>query len=129
MRRPAVRWFDRPADQKAVYFLRDTPPAAAPGQQDQWDVAKDHAAADPQGIQNDCLGAVVKELLERALTWHEQHPGRSPVVQIQRVEAQTACGQQSPEVDEDAPAESPSPDQPTETPAPSDPPPTDESAE
>lgn len=86
--------------------------AAFLGEQEQWDVAKEHASADAEGIQNTCLDAAVRELLKRALAWHDEHPGQKPVVQIQRVDAQTECGKGSPEVDDDAP-----PDEPTETPS------------
>ena len=91
--------------------------AAFLGQQEQWDVAEEHEAGD-SGIQNGCLDAAVKELMERALAWHEQNPGKTPVVQIQRAEEQTECGKQSTEVDVDPPpAESPSPDETTQTPS------------
>jgi hypothetical protein len=100
--------------------------AAIEGQQDQWSVAEGHAGADLSGIGDDCLGAAVKELLDRALAWHKQHPGRTPVVQIQRVEGRTECGKRYPPDEPPPTTEEPPPT--TEEPPPTteEPPPTTE---
>jgi hypothetical protein len=56
--------------------------AAVDGRQDRWEVAAALAAADPSSLANDCLAAVVKDLLDRAMTWHQRHPGHKPVVRF-----------------------------------------------
>jgi hypothetical protein len=69
--------------------------AAVHGRQDQWEVAAALAAADPASLANDCLAAVVRDLLDRALAWHRRHPGRTPAVRFQRLNGETACGRQA----------------------------------
>jgi hypothetical protein len=68
--------------------------AAVEGRQDRWGAAKDAAGSDPSKLANDCLAAVVKDLLDRALAWHERHPGAKPTVRFQRLTDQTECGRQ-----------------------------------
>ena len=68
--------------------------AAVEGRQDRWEAAKAGAGADPSKLANDCLAAVVKDLLDRALAWHERHPGAKPTVRFQRLTGQTECGRQ-----------------------------------
>jgi hypothetical protein len=68
--------------------------AAVEGRQDRWEAAKTAAGADPSKLANDCLAAVVKDLLDRALAWHERHPGAKPTVRFQRLTGQTECGRQ-----------------------------------
>jgi hypothetical protein len=69
--------------------------AAVEGRQDQWSVAADLAkGADPSTLANDCLAALVTDLLQRALAWHERHPGARPTVRFQRLTGQTDCGRQ-----------------------------------
>ena len=68
--------------------------AAVEGRQDRWEAAKAAAGADPSKLANDCLAAVVKDLLDRALSWHERHPGAKPTVRFQRLTGQTECGRQ-----------------------------------
>jgi hypothetical protein len=100
--------------------------AAIEGQQDQWSVAEAHAGADLSGIHDDCLGAAVKELLDRALAWHKQHPGRTPVVQIQRVEGRTECGKRYPPDEPPPTSEGPPPTSEAPPPTSEAPPPTSE---
>ena len=72
--------------------------AAIEGRQDQWEMAeKAFAAGDASSLADDCLAKKVTGLLERALAWHQRHPGRKPLVQFQRVtgnkgERKTDCG-------------------------------------
>jgi hypothetical protein len=67
--------------------------AAVEGRQDQWSVAAEVAnTASPSTLANDCLAAPVKDLLDRALGWHERHPGAKPTVRFQRLSGQTDCG-------------------------------------
>jgi hypothetical protein len=68
--------------------------AAVEGRQDRWEAAKDAADADPSKLAHDCLAAVVKDLLDRALAWHERNPGAKPTVRFQRLTGQTECGRQ-----------------------------------
>jgi hypothetical protein len=68
--------------------------AAVEGRQDRWEAAKAAAGADPSTLANDCLAAVVKDLLDRALAWHERNPGAKPTVRFQRLTGQTECGSQ-----------------------------------
>jgi hypothetical protein len=68
--------------------------AAVEGRQDRWEAAKAAAGADPSKLANDCLAAVVKDLLDRALAWHERYPGAKPTVRFQRLTGQTDCGRQ-----------------------------------
>jgi hypothetical protein len=67
--------------------------AAVEGRQDQWEAAK--ALAAEKASSNGCLNGQVKGLLDRALAWHERHPGRKPTVRVQRVAGQTDCGQEA----------------------------------
>jgi hypothetical protein len=98
--------------------------AAIEGQEDQWKVAEAHADPDLSGIQDSCLGSAVKELLDRALAWHQKYPGQTPEVQFQTVEGRTECGERYPP-DEQPPSEEPSPTEAPPTPeaSPSEPPP------
>jgi hypothetical protein len=68
--------------------------AAVEGRQDRWEAAKAAAGADPSKLANDCLAAVVKDLLDRALAWHERYPGAKPTVRFQQLTGQTDCGRQ-----------------------------------
>ena len=68
--------------------------AAVEGRQDRWEAAKAAAGADPSTLANDCLATVVKDLLDRALAWHERNPGAKPTVRFQRLTGQTDCGSQ-----------------------------------
>jgi hypothetical protein len=76
--------------------------AAVEGRQDQWEVAaRALAAGEASSLANDCLADEVKDLLERALAWHQRHPGRKPAVQLQEVggksgERKTDCGKNAP---------------------------------
>jgi hypothetical protein len=81
--------------------------AAVDGHEDQWDVAETLAGADSTSLANDCLADVVKELFDRALAWHEEHPGQTPDVQFRRVPDQTECGAQG--EDEESPPETEEP--------------------
>jgi hypothetical protein len=69
--------------------------AAVEGRQDQWEVAAGLAAADPSSLADDCLAGVVKDLLDRALAWHRDHPGAKPAVRFQRLAGETECGRQA----------------------------------
>jgi hypothetical protein len=69
--------------------------AAVEGRQDRWGVAAGLTAADPSSLANDCLAALVKDLLDRALAWHERHPGAKPQVRFQRLTGETECGRQA----------------------------------
>ena len=70
--------------------------AAVEGRQDRWEAAAAAlAAADPSSLANDCLAGVVKDLLDRALAWHQRYPGRKPAVRFQRLDGQTECGRQA----------------------------------
>jgi hypothetical protein len=68
--------------------------AAVEGRQDRWEAAKAAVGSDPSTLANDCLAAVVKDLLDRALAWHERNPGAKPTVRFQRLSGQTDCGSQ-----------------------------------
>ena len=83
--------------------------AAIEGQEDQWKVAEAHADPDLSGILDSCLGAAIKELLDRALAWHQTYPGRTPVVQFQTVEGRTECGKRYPPDEQPPPSEEPAP--------------------
>jgi hypothetical protein len=101
---------------------------------DQWAVVEAHAGADPSGIDDECLGGAINSLVARALAWHHQHPGRTPVVQIQRVEGRTECGkayppdftEEPPSTSEEPPSTSEEPPSTSEEPPPTseEPPPT-----
>lgn len=69
--------------------------AAIDGRQDRWEAAAALAAADPSSLANDCLADLVKDLLDRALAWHQSHPGGKPVVRFQRLDGETECGRQA----------------------------------
>jgi hypothetical protein len=70
--------------------------AAVEGRQDQWAVAAEAAGkADPSTLADDCLAGVVKDLLDRALAWHQRHPGLNPPVRFQRLAGETDCGRKS----------------------------------
>jgi len=68
--------------------------AAVEGRQDRWEAAKAAAGSDPSTLANDCLAAVVNDLLDRALAWHERNPGAKPTVRFQRLSGHTECGSQ-----------------------------------
>lgn len=89
--------------------------AAIEGQEGQWSVAQAHADPDPSGILDSCLGSAIKELLNRALAWHQQHPTQTPVVQLQPVAGRTECGKRYPP-DEPALTAEPAPSEETPTP-------------
>jgi hypothetical protein len=57
--------------------------------------------ADASKLGNDCVAAVVKDLLDRALAWHERHPGAKPTVRFQRLSGQTECGRQDSQTTEE----------------------------
>jgi hypothetical protein len=69
--------------------------AAVHGRQDRWELAAKLAAADPAPLANNCLAALVKDLLDRAVAWHRRHPGRNPAVRFQRLAGETECGRQA----------------------------------
>jgi hypothetical protein len=70
--------------------------AAVDGQQDQWEVAASAVTAgDPSRLANDCVASEVNGLLERALAWHEEHPGQNPDIEFPVVAGQTQCGKQA----------------------------------
>jgi hypothetical protein len=75
--------------------------AAVEGHQDQWAVAKAAAGADASKLGNDCVAAVVKDLLDRALAWHDRHPGATPTVRFHRLSGQTECGRQDSQTTEE----------------------------
>lgn len=64
--------------------------AAVDGQQGQWEVARTFKDADTSGLANDCLAAVLKDLLDRAVAWHDRNPGRADVA-FSQVAGTTAC--------------------------------------
>ena len=66
--------------------------AAVEGQTDKWSTAESLAGADPSALGNDCVAPLVQGAVERALTWHQDHPDVSPTVQMQRSGDQTTCG-------------------------------------
>jgi hypothetical protein len=66
--------------------------AAVEGQTDKWATAESLAGADSSALGNDCVAPLVQEAVERALTWHQDHPDLSPKVQLQQTGTQTACG-------------------------------------
>jgi hypothetical protein len=69
--------------------------AAIDGQSDKWDTAESLAGADAGGLGNDCVAPLVQGAVERALTWHRDHPDLAPQVQLQPAGDQTACGAQA----------------------------------
>lgn len=69
--------------------------AAVEGQQDQWDVAAGLRDADASTLGNDCLAAVLKTLLDRAVEWHERNPGQRPEVAFSSVSGTTDCAADS----------------------------------
>ena len=69
--------------------------AAVDGQTDKWATAESLADADPSSLVNDCVAPLVQGVVEQALTWHRDHPGLSPKVQLQQSGAQTPCGAQA----------------------------------
>jgi hypothetical protein len=90
--------------------------AAVDGRVDQWDVVEEFAGADSTSLANDCLADVVKDLFDRALAWHEDNPGETPVVQFWRVPDRTECGAQGQDGEPPPDTEEPPPD--TEEPPP-----------
>lgn len=90
--------------------------AAFDGREDQWEVAEALSGADSASLANDCLADVVKDLIDRALAWHDEHPGRTPAVKFQRVQGKTECGEQA--EDEEFPPETEEPSPETEKPPP-----------
>ena len=68
--------------------------ASVEGDQAEWEGAEALADADPSTLANDCLAAVVQDLLSRALQWHAEHPGKTPTVQLRSVSGETECGKQ-----------------------------------
>jgi hypothetical protein len=72
--------------------------AAVDGDQDQWAVAATaFAAAGAAHLDNPCLDAVVRAMLQRALDWHEGHPGQRPEVRLRRLGegGETDCGRKA----------------------------------
>jgi hypothetical protein len=69
--------------------------AAIEGQADQWEVAERSLASGGGSLANDCLNRLVRDLLERALGWHDDHPGQQPQVRKQQVAGMTECGKAS----------------------------------
>jgi hypothetical protein len=69
--------------------------AAIDGQSEKWDTAESLAGADAGGLGNDCVAPLVQGAVERALTWHREHPDLAPQVQLQQAGDQTECGAQA----------------------------------
>lgn len=95
--------------------------AAVDGQTDKWDTAESLAGADAGGLANDCVEPLVQGAVERALTWHRDHPDLAPQVKLQPAGEQTECGAQAASAnaqngDQDAgdTSESPSNESPTD---------------
>jgi hypothetical protein len=67
--------------------------AAVDGDGDQWDVAaRAFAAGGETGFTIPCLQGEATAMLERALAWHQLHPGRQPAVRFQTTAGKTDCG-------------------------------------
>jgi hypothetical protein len=69
--------------------------AAIEGQADQWEVAE-RSLAGGGSLANSCLDPLVRNLLERALAWHHNHPGKQPQARKRQVAGMTECGKASP---------------------------------
>ncbi|MGW6199122.1 hypothetical protein ACWF0M_23450 [Kribbella sp. NPDC055110] len=65
--------------------------AAVDGRADQWVLVEKYATADPAPLGDDCVAALVTEVLARAVVWHKAHPGQKPEVKFNRVEGNTEC--------------------------------------
>jgi hypothetical protein len=101
--------------------------AAVDGSQKQWAIAEDHVDADPDPLAHSCLAPLVTGLMNRAIAWHKEHPGRKPKVHIQRADdGTTDCGQKDLDAQRPPTEESPTPE---ETPTPAETPTTDETTE
>ncbi|MEU4606966.1 hypothetical protein AB0F43_28625 [Kribbella sp. NPDC023972] len=66
--------------------------AAVDGKAKDWAILEAKANADPGALGHDCLTPLVKGLMNRALAWHEAHPGQKPKVKFQRLKGETKCG-------------------------------------
>ncbi|WP_427890509.1 hypothetical protein ACQHIV_00435 [Kribbella sp. GL6] len=88
--------------------------AAVDGDTAQWPAVEQNVGADPAPLGNDCLAALVTDLLARAVAWHQAHPAGKVTVQYRRTTGQTQCGQaEAPSTeptDEGSPGSSSSPE-------------------
>jgi hypothetical protein len=69
--------------------------AAIDGQSDKWDTAESLADADAGSLGNGCVEPLVQGAVERALTWHRDHPDLAPRVELHPTGDQTECGAQA----------------------------------
>lgn len=69
--------------------------AAVKGQSKQWSVVEANQNAETGALNHGCLTPLVKDLMTRALAWHQAHPGKKPKIRFHRITTgsrETACG-------------------------------------
>ncbi|WP_158847751.1 hypothetical protein [Saccharothrix deserti] len=68
--------------------------AAVDGEEGQWERARAAlASGGSSGFSIQCIEDSVRDLVRRAIAWHDSHPGVRPVLQYRSVSGTTECGQ------------------------------------
>jgi hypothetical protein len=69
--------------------------AAIDGQSDKWATAESLSGANAGDLANTCVAPLVQGAVDRALTWHRDHPDDAPQVELSQADGQTECGAQA----------------------------------